>query len=49
MSAHEVETAVEAEFYASERNDGISTGFSPDMIEEKSRRALNCFTLKSLP
>ena len=39
MSAHE-ETTVETEMNATERKDEISTGFTPDMVEENIKANL---------
>ena len=41
--AHEEETAVEAEIHANKIIDGTSTGFSPDMIEERIKPNLEPF------
>ena len=40
MLVHVEETAVEAEIDANEQNNGVSTGFCPDMIEEKIKANL---------
>ena len=49
ISTHKEERTVEAEIDANEGNEGTSTGFSPDKIEEKIKANLEPLQAQFFP